>query len=112
MRIELSLTAVRTADDDPTRKTYILTLEPLIPQMYANPNVNVVSLRTLNDQVMKDIGFDQGAVGVLYLNEQIYRNPADEERYKSQLEYLNRFQLTSLESDAIYSIVRLTNGTN
>ena len=30
--------------------------------MYANPSVNVISLRTLNDGVMKDIGFDQGAV--------------------------------------------------
>ena len=112
MRIEPSLTAVRAADDDSTRKTYILTLEPLIPQMYATPNVNVVSLRTLNDQVMKDIGFDQGAVGVLYLDEQIHRSPADEERYKSQLEHLNRFQRTSLKSDAVFSIIRLANGTN
>jgi hypothetical protein len=112
MRIEPALTAVRAADDDPTRKTYILTLEPLIPQMYANRNVNVVSLRTLNDQVMKDIGFDQGAAGVLYLDEQIHRSPADEERYKSQPEYLNRLQRTSLKSNAVFSIVRLTNGTN
>ena len=109
MRIEPSLTAVRAADDDPTGKTYILTLEPLIPQMYANPNVNVISLRTLNDEVMKDIGFDQGAVGVLYLDEQIHRSPADEERYKSQLEYLSQFQRRSLMSNSLFSIIKIDN---
>ncbi len=109
MRIEPSLTAVQAADHDPKRQTYILTLEPLIPQMYANPNVNVISLRTLNDGVMKDIGFDQGVVGVLYLDEQIHRSPADEERYKSQLEYLNQFRRTSLTSRSLFSIIQVDN---
>jgi hypothetical protein len=109
MRIEPSLTAVRAADDDPTRKTYILTLEPLILQMYANPSVNVISLRALNEEVMKDVGFDQGAVGVLYLDEQIYRSPADEERYRSQLEYLSQFQRTSLTSNSLFSIIKIDN---
>lgn len=109
MRIEPSLTAVQAADHDPKRQTYILTLEPLIPQMYANPSVNVISLRTLNDGVMKDIGFDQGVVGVLYLDEQIHRSPADEERYKSQLEYLNQFRRTSLTSNSLFSIIQIDN---
>jgi hypothetical protein len=109
MRIEPSLTAVQAADHDPKRQTYILTLEPLILQMYANPSVNVISLRTLNDGVMKDIGFDQGVVGVLYLDEQIHRSPADEERYKSQLEYLNQFRRTSLTSNSLFSIIQIDN---
>jgi hypothetical protein len=109
MRIEPSLTAVRAADHDPTRKTYILTLEPLIPQMYADPSVDVIGLRSLNDAVMKDIGFDQGAVDVLYLDERIHRSPEDEERYKSQLEYLNHFQRTSLTSNSLFSIIKIDN---
>ncbi len=109
MRIEPSLTAVRAADHDPTRKAYILTLEPLIPQMYADPSVDVISLRSLNDAVMKDIGFDHGAVGVLYLDERIHRTPADEERYKSQLNYLNQFQRTSLTSNSLFSIIKIDN---
>ena len=82
MRIEPSLTAVRAAAQNPARTTYILTLEPLIPQMYADSNINVISLRTLNEDVMKDVGFDQGGVDVLYLDEKIHRSPADEERYR------------------------------
>jgi hypothetical protein len=108
MRIEPSLAAVRAADPDPTTKTYILTLEPLIPQMYSDPSVDVIGLRSLNDAVMKDIGFDQGAVGVLYLDEQIHRSPADEERYKSQLEYLSQFRRTSLADDAVFSVIKIS----
>ena len=109
MRIEPSLTAVQIANHDRTGKTYLLTLEPLIPQMYANPSVDVISLRSLNDAVMKDIGFRQGAVGVLYLDEEIHRNPADEERYKGQLEYLNQFQRTPLASHAVFSVIEIEN---
>jgi hypothetical protein len=109
MRIEPSLAAVQAPDDHKASATYILTLEPLIPQMYANPNVNVISLKTLNDGVMKDIGFDQGTTTVLYLDEQIHRSPADAERYQSQLGYLNQFRRTSLMSTSLFSIVKIDN---
>ncbi len=69
MRIEPSLTAIRIAAHDRTRGNYILTLEPLIPQMYADPSVNVLSLNDLDDTVMNEIGFSKGVTGVLYLDE-------------------------------------------
>ena len=75
--------------------------------MYAKPNVNVLSLPTLNNAVMKDIGFDKGAVDVMYLDEQIHRTPADQERYKSQLEYLSQFQRSSLLSNSLFSITKI-----
>jgi hypothetical protein len=107
MRIEPSLTAVQIANNDRTGRTYILTLEPLILQMYASPDVDVIGFRSLNDAVMKNIGFDQGAANVLYLDEQIHRSPADEERYKSQLECLNQFQRTSLTSNPVFSVIQI-----
>lgn len=109
MRIEPSLTAVRIANHKQARKTYVLTLEPLIPQMYADPRVDVISLPSLNEAVMKDIGFSKGGVGVIYLDERIHRSPADEERYKNQLEYLNHFRRTSLTSNGVFSIIKIEN---
>jgi hypothetical protein len=111
IRIEPSLSAVRAADGDPTRKTYILTLEPLILQMYVSPNVNVINLRTLNEDVMSSVGFKQDAVDVFYLEEQIHQCPADEERYRSQLEYLNQFKRISLISNSLFSIIKIGNGS-
>jgi hypothetical protein len=108
MRIEPSLTAARIAARDHTRENYIVTLEPLIPQMYAEQSINVLSLYSLDGTVMKDIGFSEGATGVLYLDEQIYRTPADAERYKSQLYYLNHFQHKTLTSSEVFSVVRIS----
>jgi len=107
MRIEPSLTAVRMAAQDQTKETYILTLEPLIPQMNAEPNVAVLNLHDVDDTVMKEIGFSVGMADVLYLDEAIHRTPADAERYKSQLAYLNQFQQSVQTSNTIFSVIRI-----
>ena len=86
---------------------YILTLEPLIPQMYAIPSVDVFSFDELNATVMNEIGMDKGLAGVLYVDEQIHRTSADAERYKSQLAYLNQLPHKTLVSNADFSVVRV-----
>jgi hypothetical protein len=107
MRIEPSLTTVQIAAADRGKKTYILTLEPLILQMYAEPRVDVLSLRALNGAAMKEIGFDEGTVDVLYLDERIHRNPVDAERYKSQFECLNLLRHSIVTSESIFSVIRI-----
>ena len=64
IRIEPSLTAARIAARDRTRENYIVTLEPLIPQMYAEPSIDVLSLYSLDGTVMKEIGFSEGVTDV------------------------------------------------
>jgi hypothetical protein len=107
MRIEPSLSAVQVAARDRTRETYIVTLEPLIPEMYADSGVDVLSLDDVDGTAMKEIGFSGGVTGLLYLDEQIHRTPADAERYKRQLDCLNRFQQTVLISNDVSSVVRV-----
>jgi hypothetical protein len=110
MRIEPSLTAARIAVRDRTKESYILTFEPLIPQMYVEPDVDVLSLDELDGTVMKEIGFSEGNTSVLYVDEEIHRTPADAERYESQLKYLDQFQRGTLTSNEIFSVVRITPG--
>ncbi|MGB8478020.1 MAG: hypothetical protein WCE63_04160 [Acidobacteriaceae bacterium] len=107
MRIEPSLAALRIATDDRTKPNYILTMEPLIPQMYAEPTVDVLSLPAVNGPVMQQIGFSQGTTGILYLDETIHRTPADAERYKDQFEYLHQFPENTITSNDVYSIIRI-----
>jgi hypothetical protein len=107
MRIEPSLTAARIASRNVTKETYILTLEPLIPQMYAEPSIDVLSLDDLDGEVMEKIGFPGGAADVLYVDEEIHRSPADVERYGSQLEFLNPFHRSTLTSNPGFSVVRI-----
>lgn len=107
IRIEPSLTAARIAARDRIKENYIVTLEPLIPQMYAEQSIDVLSLYSLDGTVMKEIGFSEGVTGVLYVDEEIHRTPADAERYKSQLEYLNQFPHSTLTSNAVFSVIRI-----
>jgi hypothetical protein len=107
MRIEPSLAALRITTDDRTKPNYILTMEPLIPQMYAEPTVDVLSLPAVNGPVMRQIGFSQGTTGVLYLDENIHRTPADAERYKGQFEYLHQFTESTITGNEVYSIIRI-----
>jgi hypothetical protein len=73
--------------------------------MYADPSVNVLSLNDLDGTVMNEIGFSKGVTGVLYVDEEIHRTPADAERYESQLGYLNQFQRSTLTSNSVFSVI-------
>jgi hypothetical protein len=76
--------------------------------MYAEPTVNLIDLHELNDSVIREIGFDKGTSDLLYLDEQIYRNPVDAERYMSQLTCLNQFKRSTLADESTYSVLRLS----
>ena len=107
IRIEPSLAAVRAASGDRPREAYILTLEPLIPQMYSQPSVDLLGLPDLDGSVMGEIGFSQGATGLLYLDEEIHHTSADTERYKAQMAYIDHLPRCTLRSTAIFSVIRL-----
>jgi hypothetical protein len=108
MRIEPSLTAVQIAARDQTGGNFIVTLEPLIPQMYAKPTVDVLGLDELDRTTAKEIGFLEGNTGLLYLDEQIHRTPEDAARYKRQLDYLNEFPRSTLFSGAVFSVAKVS----
>lgn len=107
IRIEPSLAAVRAASGDRPREAYILTLEPLIPQMYSQPSLDILSLPDLDGSVMGKIGFSEGATDLLYLDEQIHHTSADVERYKAQMTYIDHLQSCTLLSTTTFSIIRL-----
>jgi hypothetical protein len=107
MRIAPALAAVKIAASDQTTKSYILTFEPLIPQMYAGPEADVLNFEDLSPTVMNEIGFTQNVTAVLYVDEEIHQTTADADRYASQLAYLNQFPRTTLTKTAVSSVVRI-----
>jgi hypothetical protein len=109
MRIEPSLTAVHIAARDQAGGNFIVTLEPLIPQMYAKPDVDVLSLDELDRTTAKEIGFLEGNTGLLYLDERIHHTPEDTARYKRQLDYLNEFPRSTLFSGTVFSVAKVSN---
>jgi hypothetical protein len=110
VRVEPSLGAVQTATKNGMPKAYIITLEPLILQMYAKPTVNVISLEEMDDEVIEQIESNKGSSDLLYLDEQMYRNPVNAERYKSQLTCLKQFEYSTLDDESSYAIIRFSKG--
>lgn len=108
VRIMPAMTAAQIASTDGSNRDYIATLEPLIIQMYARPNVNVLDLDTLDCRVLDDLGFSEKKMGVLFLEEQIHQTAADVERYKTQLTCLNSLKRNTLWSNEVFAVVRLS----
>lgn len=109
VRVEPSVAAVGSASTVGGHNTYIITLEPLILQMYADPTVNLIGLYELNDAAIQQTELDKGRITLLYLDEKSYRDDVDAERYRSQLACLNHFKRVTLVEKPFYSVVRLFN---
>jgi hypothetical protein len=107
VRIMPALTAVQIGSTEGSNRNYIATLEPLIIQMCASPNVNVLDLDALDCTVLEDLGFSERKIGVLFLEEQIHQTAADAERYKTQLTCLNNFKGSTLLRNEAFAVVRL-----
>ena len=108
VRIMPALTAVQIASTEGPNRDYITTLEPLIIQMYASPNVNVLDLGALDCTVLEDLGFSERRIGVLFLEEQIHQTAADAERYQTQLTCLNSFKRNTISNNEAFAVVRLS----
>lgn len=106
MRLTPSLVAMQIAGTDETKKAYVVTLEPLIIQMYAEPTKNIVDFEELDDTTLKKIRLTNNT-NVLFLDERIHRGSANTERYRHQLAYVNRHQCDALIENSEFSVVRL-----
>jgi hypothetical protein len=87
------LTPARTALQFISRKgpqsDYIVTLEPLIVQMYAQPTTRVVGLENVTSTTLEKLMVSGAARRFIYLDESIYETDADFERYGEQTQYLH-----------------------
>jgi hypothetical protein len=108
IRVEPAMTAVRFASADADKPNYIITLEPLVIQMYARPNTNVLDLDFANGKEAEDLFFSAGKPGVVFLDERIHHAVADSERYQFQIGYLDRLQRTILYRNDVFAVVRLS----
>jgi hypothetical protein len=106
-RIEPSVVASQLAVAMGSADTYVVTLEPLVLQMYGPPNVNVIELTRVNDQLIAALGSQHEHLKLLYLDNAIYRNDIDQNRYRPQLELLGRLMRESLHRSYQFEIVEL-----
>ena len=106
-RIEPSIVASQLALASGSADTYVITLEPLVIQMYSPQNVNVIELTRLNHQLIEALASLHEHLNLLYLDNAIYRNEIDERRYRPQLDFLRRWGRESLHRSDQFEVVKL-----
>jgi hypothetical protein len=107
VRIEPSATAARLATSIRAADTYVLTLDPLLVQMYAAPTVNVIALPRFNAQLIATLVAQHAHLAFLYVDNAIYRNDIDRLRYGQQLNFVGSLKGVSLFRNDQFEIFML-----
>jgi len=79
-RIEPSVVASQLAVAMGSADTYVITLEPLVFQLYGPLDVNVIELTRINDQLIAALASRHEHLNLLYLDSGIYRNEIDQNK--------------------------------
>jgi hypothetical protein len=106
VRITPSRTASDFASNDQAH-AYVITLEPLIIQMYADPTANIVDLAVVDSGALRGLILPDESRRFLLLEENTYQSEADVARYGEQTQYLHSLPHRILYSADGFKIVRL-----
>jgi hypothetical protein len=86
---------------------YVITLEPLIIQMYANPATKVVDLAAVNSTVLRALIEAEPKSDFIFLDEDMHDTGADVARYGGQTECLQTLVRRTLFSGDGFAVLRL-----
>lgn len=104
------ITPARTASDFASNgqtHDYVITLEPLIIQMYADTTANIVDLAVVDSGALRGLIPPEQRGRFLLLEENMHHSEADVARYGEQTQYLNSLPHRILYSADGFKIVRL-----
>jgi hypothetical protein len=106
VRITPSRTASDFASNDQAH-AYVITLEPLIIQMYADTTANIVDLAVVDSGALRGLILPYESRRFLLLEENTYQSEADVARYGEQTQYLHSLPHRILYSADGFKIARL-----
>jgi hypothetical protein len=107
-RINPAIVAAQFAAGFGTSRTYIVTLEPLVVQMFAPPAVKVLALRAINSRVLTKLTAGEPGTIFVFVKQAAYENQLASERYAAQLNCINSLHRRELYVDVDFSLVQLS----
>jgi hypothetical protein len=87
--------------------SYVITLEPLVIQMYADPGVKVVDLAAVNPGTLRTLIEAEPKKHMIMLEENMHDTDADMARYGGQMEFLATLARSTLLRADGFDVVRL-----
>jgi hypothetical protein len=107
VRLRPAEDAEAMASMTPAKPSYVVTLEPLIIQMYSPSTENIIDLETVTATTVPQLLAGADRVGIIFLEEQIHQTDADEARYKQQMRFFDRLPRKLLEQTESFRVFRL-----
>jgi hypothetical protein len=107
VRLRPAEDAEAMASMTPAKPGYVVTLEPLIIQMYSPSTENIIDLETVTATTVPQLLAGADRVGIIFLEEQIHQTDADEARYKQQMQFFDRLPRKLLEQTESFRVFRL-----
>lgn len=111
VRIKPALRAAEVAAQFRERPTFVVTLEPLVVQMFASEATRVIGLYALDGRVLQKLLSEHQTFNVLYLRQSQYGDSVSEERYGAALACLQSFPQRAISRGGEYSLILITLST-
>ncbi|MGA8489683.1 MAG: hypothetical protein WB711_04625 [Terriglobales bacterium] len=107
VRIEPAEAALEQVDDLGAKNTFVITLEPLLVQMFCREPVNVIAFPYLSGSLVQDVRRSSPDATFLYVEQAIYRSETYRERYRAAFDFLDGLQKERLSGGKNYAIYRI-----
>ena len=91
----------------PEKPDYLVTVEPLIIQMYSPSTAKVIDLDAVTANTIPQLLAGDDGAGIIYLEEQINETAADESRYMQQMQFIDTLPRSLLVQTESYRVFRL-----
>ncbi len=106
-RLTPAKSAVHFARHDGGSSDVIITMEPLLIQMYAGTGVRIADLESVTPDELRSLPPKSDSAQVIFLEETDHELPADTRRYGAQMSYLRSLPSTVLKSDEGFRVLAL-----
>lgn len=107
VRIAPATTAIHLASLQSEVPNYIITFEPLVVQMYADPSTNVLDISIVHREECRRLGLLGTARGIL-IDEDFRHSAADAARYSEQLLFLSSLRKTTVYRGTGFTIASIS----
>jgi len=108
IRVAPALKAVQLISGPDEKANYVITFEPLVVQMYADPGTNVLDIDMISRDECHRLGLLAGTSQAILVDEDIHHSAADADRYSEQLSFLANFKRTPVYMGAGFTIQRIS----
>jgi len=111
-RLTPALSAVHLVSHDGPQPEFVVTMEPLVIQMYADPMIRIVDLESVDSDTLRALVSPGVNTRLIFVKETERLSDADLDRYGEPVRYLLSLPFTVLQSSDRFQILRVNSSNS